>query len=182
MPDTDRKYLFLGDSLTEFGNWEKLLGKPGFINQGISGDVTRGVLNRLDRVIKANPQKIFLLIGVNDLASRIPDDQILENIFRIIENIKKELPETTIYLQSLLPINPTVTGFNDNFDYSANIVQINARLKNNHPNPGYIFLDLYPQFTDTKERLATVYTTDGLHLNEKGYELWAEILKKNVHL
>ena len=62
------KVLFLGNSITEFGNWKKLLKDSSVINRGISGDITFGVLNRLNEIIKHQPSKLFLMIGVNDIS------------------------------------------------------------------------------------------------------------------
>ena len=59
--------LFLGDSLTEYGNWRELFPGLDIKNRGIAGDTTDGVLHRLDGITALSPDKIFLMIGINDL-------------------------------------------------------------------------------------------------------------------
>src|SRR5688572_15846507 len=54
-PVTKGKIIFLGNSITEFGNWKKLLNDSSIINRGIAGDNTFGVLARLEDVITRQP-------------------------------------------------------------------------------------------------------------------------------
>jgi lysophospholipase L1-like esterase len=42
---------------------------PEARNQGISGDITFGVLQRLDEVTEGHPAKVFILIGLSDPAA-----------------------------------------------------------------------------------------------------------------
>ena len=52
--------VFLGDSMTDNGNWKDLFPHEHVINMGIGGDTTQGLLNRLPQVIRLKPKKIFL--------------------------------------------------------------------------------------------------------------------------
>mgnify|MGYP006140392103 FL=1 len=47
LPEKKNAIVFLGNSITEVGQWSELFTDPNIINRGISGDVTYGVLNRL---------------------------------------------------------------------------------------------------------------------------------------
>ncbi|MBK8292906.1 MAG: sialate O-acetylesterase [Flammeovirgaceae bacterium] len=75
------KVVFLGNSITEGGNWKKLLKDSTIINRGISGDNTFGVIARIDEIVKLKPASLFILIGTNDLSKKIPDEIVIENIF-----------------------------------------------------------------------------------------------------
>ena len=66
-PVVTGKVMFLGNSITEGGNWGELLGDKSIINRGIGGDVTFGIMKRLDDVVIRRPSKIFILIGINDI-------------------------------------------------------------------------------------------------------------------
>ncbi|TRO64520.1 GDSL-type esterase/lipase family protein [Christiangramia sabulilitoris] len=178
MGNKSNNSLFLGDSLTEFGNWEDLLPAAVIYNQGISGDLSSDVLDRLDMAINLEPAKIFLMIGVNDLAQEIPVGNIRNNIISIGVKLKGALPSSRLYLQSILPINPGLRVFQDGFDYSENIRLLNSLLKTECKDPFYEFIDLHPEFANEAGHLKGVYTTDGLHLNNAGYQRWAEILKR----
>jgi hypothetical protein len=54
--------VMLGDSITESGDWARLLEQPNILNLRISGDSSAGVLNRLNQVIGHKPRTVFLMI------------------------------------------------------------------------------------------------------------------------
>lgn len=176
------KIMFLGNSITEGADWRKLLKDSTVINRGISGDITFGVLNRADDVIKRKPSKLFILIGINDLFKEIPDEVILQNIFSFVRIIKSGTPKTEVFIQSILPVNKSFKNFPKNYDKEEHILTINAQLKKLNKHFGYTYIDLYNQFTNTNQLLEEKYSFDGLHLNASGYTLWAEILKRSKYL
>ncbi len=92
MPHSRKDIIFLGNSLTFWADWSELLGSSRYKNRGIPGDITFGVLERLDDVIKGRPNKVFILIGINDLARNIPDSIILSNYQKIINKAKYGYP------------------------------------------------------------------------------------------
>src|SRR5258706_2962965 len=77
------RVIFLGNSITEFGDWQKLLNDSGVINRGIAADNTFGVLDRLEDVITRQASKLFIEIGINDISQNIPVAIIAKNIFAI---------------------------------------------------------------------------------------------------
>ena len=59
--------VFLGDSLTEGFDLERYFPTANVVNRGLSGDTTYQVRYRMDEIVIANPAKLFLMIGINDL-------------------------------------------------------------------------------------------------------------------
>lgn len=170
--------IFLGNSITEGGDWRSLLKDTTVINRGISGDVTYGVLQRLDEVVRHQPSKVFLLIGVNDLSRNVPNSVIIQNILNIVSRIHSASPKTLVFVQSILPLNPGHKNFPARFNKPSDITEINGQLKKYHEALKYTYVDLYSHFLDDKLLLDLRYTTDGLHLNEAGYVHWVSYLKK----
>ena len=76
LPTSKSDIIFLGNSITNGGEWAELLGNPHAKNRGISGDTTQGVLDRLSTITKGKPSKIFLLIGTNDLSRGKSVDEV----------------------------------------------------------------------------------------------------------
>lgn len=177
-PTTTGGVIFLGNSITEGGDWKKLLDDPTVINRGISGDNTFGVLARLDEIIRHKPSRVFILIGVNDLSKNIPAAVILQNIFSIVGRIRAESPNTRIFVQSLLPVNPTHKKFPAQFNKQHAIEEINPQLKKYAEALKYTYVDLFSAFLDGSGRLDLQYTYDGLHLVPAGYQHWVRVLKK----
>jgi lysophospholipase L1-like esterase len=180
--ETTGKILFLGNSITEMGNFKKLLGDSGVVNRGIGGDITFGIMQRLDEVTRFKPSKLFLLIGINDLYKKIPEDVVLENMFLIISRIHKGSPNTQVFVHSILPVNKSFKNFPKGYDLMENISVINTQLSKISKRFNYTYVDLYKEFTDKEGNLNAGYSRDGLHLNDAGYKLWIKILKDAKHL
>ncbi len=181
-PVTTGKLLFLGNSLTEGGNWRKLLKDSTVVNRGIVGDNTYGVLNRLEEVTRHKPSRVFLLIGVNDLSKNVPTAVILENIFSIVSRIHTASPKTKIFVQSLLPVNTTHKNFTSSYSKQESIVELNGQLKRYSEALKYTFVDIHNHFLDKQNMLDLAFTYDGLHLNAAGYGHWINYLKKSKYL
>ncbi|TPE41049.1 GDSL-type esterase/lipase family protein [Pontibacter mangrovi] len=181
-PNSRKDIIFLGNSITAHPDWSELLGNKHARNRGISGDITYGVLERLDEVTEGKPDKIFLLIGINDISRNIPDSLILENYKKIVRRIKAETPSTELYLQTMLPTNNTFTKFKRHYNREKNVAWLNNELKKLAAAEKVTLIDLHPHFADSEGRLVEAYTHDGLHLTYKGYEKWVEILKEGKYL
>ena len=111
LPTSKSDIIFLGNSITNGGEWAELLGNPHAKNRGISGDTTQGVLDRLSTITKGKPSKIFLLIGTNDLSRGKSVDEVAKNVEKIVERVKRESPATKLYVQSVFPVNPKFNKF-----------------------------------------------------------------------
>tara|TARA_E500000331_G_scaffold239531_1_gene229893 strand:- start:29 stop:742 length:714 start_codon:yes stop_codon:yes gene_type:complete len=169
--------VFIGNSITEGGkDWGAKLKIDNVKNRGISGDVTDGVLSRLGELIKYEPESIFIMIGVNDLFNlyyrkEIPSpDYVINNLLKITTLLHEKLPNTKLYLQTLLP---TARDFiNEKIDI------VNASIRIHQSDGIYSLIDLNPHFTTDDGLINPSLTYDGTHLNSKGYLLWSELIMK----
>lgn len=178
LPVTSKDVVFLGNSITNGGEWMELLGSANMKNRGISGDVTMGVYDRLEPVIDGEPDKIFLLIGINDLARDISEDTIVANIGMILDKIRLESPLTRVYLQSIMPVNDHFGMFGGATKKWSVIKTLNERLKLLAESKNAVYVDLFTELVEPgTEKLNLEYTNDGLHLMGDGYLKWAEIIK-----
>ena len=176
LPNTENEIIFLGNSITDGGEWVELFGNQNIKNRGISGDITDGVLFRLNEVVESHPLKIFIMIGINDLAIGRSPDQIIENYEKILDRINTFSPETAVYIQSILPVNDDFGIFRNHTDKLKDIGEINQRLKLLANAKNCRFIDLDPFFKDAEGKLKTDYTNDGLHLTGPGYIAWKQAL------
>ena len=176
-PNSKKDIVFLGNSITAGTDWVELLGNPNARNRGISGDITFGVLERLDEVIEGQPVKVFILIGINDIQRNIPDAIIAANYRKMIKRIKAGSPSTKIYFQTLMPVNNDFTQFKNHYNKDEHIKFVNAELRKIAAEEKITLVDLHPHFLDTNNKLDKRLTMDGLHLNAEGYKVWAKILK-----
>jgi lysophospholipase L1-like esterase len=181
-PVVTGKIMFVGNSITEGGNWRRLLKDSSVINRGISGDNSFGLRQRLDEIVRHKPSKLFLLIGVNDLSKNIPNERTIENIFSFVSAMKSASPKTEIFVQSILPVNPSVKNFPTQFNKQENIREINGQLQKYAGVLKFTFVDINSHFSGGGDLLDAKFTYDGLHLNAAGYLHWVEFLKKNGYL
>lgn len=172
--------VLLGDSITNCGNWDELFPNQNIINRGISGDITLGVLDRLNEIVKRQPKKVFIMIGINDVAINNSTARILENYQKILTKIKTDSPQTIIYIQSLLPTNGTFTTFKNHQGKMDIVQQINKELATLALKNQVHFINLFPHFLDEKGQLDAKYTNDGLHLLGTGYQLWARLITEQL--
>lgn len=168
--------IFLGDSITEGGNWAELFPGKNILNRGIGGDVTKGVLARLDEVVRHQPSKLFIAIGTNDLAMGFSNADILNNYRAIIQRVKTGTPATKIYVQSVLPVGKWGIFGHKN----SKIQPFNKELQTICAEMGVPFIDLYPHFLDAEGYLDKQYSNDNLHLMGNAYVLWKKLIEGEV--
>jgi len=178
------RIIFLGNSITEFGDWRTLLNDSRVINRGIAADNTFGVLDRLEDVIGRKPRKLFIEIGINDIAQNIPNEIVVKNILTIVERVKKNSPATKIYVHSIFPTNDNVKNeYPDAFNKNKFVTQVNEQIRQASFKNGFTYVDFDKELKDKDGKLDTRFADpDGLHLNAKGYEVWAAFLRRKKYL
>jgi lysophospholipase L1-like esterase len=182
MPTPKNCIVWLGDSITDGGEWSELFPNYNTMNRGISSDNTFGILNRLHEVIRRKPKKVFILIGINDISKNIPDEVILRNYRNIVDSLQLQTPVTKIYVQSILPTNNKYTQFKNHQNKTEHILYINQALKKLCEERNIQYVNLYDAFLDTEQNLNPLYTNDGLHLTGEGYRRWKEVLLTQKYL
>jgi len=173
--------IFLGNSITDGGEWSELFHDIRIKNRGISGDISAGIINRLDGLLETAPAKIFLLIGINDLARNTSTDSLWHNYLRIISMVKNRQSGTKLYIQSILPVSEYYQKFSGHTGKRDSIAIINTLLEKNQSVYGYTYINLHDAFCDQTGRLNKNLTNDGLHLKGEGYLLWKHLVYPYVY-
>ena len=178
-------YVFLGDSITALYDLNKYYDGLPVVNSGISGETTDDIVNNLqDRVYKYNPSKVIILIGINDIERKISKEKTIENINKIVTQIKDNKPDCEIYLESIYPINNSneekinhsMVGIRTNDQVKSlneDLVKLSKKKKIN-------YIDLYDKLLDKNGNLKIEYTKEGLHMSDEGYEIITKYIKKYV--
>lgn len=168
--------VLLGDSLSLWFPGELMPGQRMWINQSISGERTKGLLNRLDLFEKNDVESIFLMIGINDLIWGETDEAIIANYKEIVRKLRQEHPDTQIVVQSILPHGGEISTWESRDKLLAlpsdRIIAMNKALQQIAQDNDAYYLDLYPIFVTGDGQLRPDLTTDGLHLNREGYLVW----------
>lgn len=176
-----RNIVFLGDSITDGCEWSELFGNPACLNRGISGDRSDWLLERIDAVAAGRPRRIFLMIGVNDLAQGRTPEQIAAAVRGIVARVRELSPRTRLYIQSVLPVNgKSFDNFRGHYAHAAEIPVTNALLEGLCEEERIPWIDLYTAMADDEGNLRAEYTNDGLHLLGAGYAVWKKQIESYV--
>lgn len=176
------RIIFLGDSITEMGDWKKILNDSTIINRGIGGDITYGVLRRVKDITDRNPSKVFILVGINDIGKSIPEAVIAGNYLKTVREIHNKCPKTSVYVQSVLPVNPRLPHFPQHYDKQEQILALNKLLAFYAREGNYAYIDIFHLFADADGRLGSQYTCEGLHLKQTAYQIWVDYLRRLGYL
>ncbi|MBD1924253.1 hypothetical protein H6F77_24745 [Microcoleus sp. FACHB-831] len=167
----NRLAILVGDSLTLWFPQEKLPYGTLWLNQGISGDNSTGILKRLSAFSQTQPDAIYVLAGVNDLKQGATNEAILSNIRQIIRRLRLNHPRSEVVVQSILPTRVSTIS-------NIRIRYLNRQIAAIAQQQGASYLDLHSRFTDLEGNLRADLTTDGVHLTRRGYDLWELALQK----
>ncbi|MDW9378619.1 SGNH/GDSL hydrolase family protein [Chryseobacterium sp. JV558] len=193
--------LFFGDSITYgeydgiFGGWVDILKRYALqqfhegngdelilFNLGIGGETTEGLLKRIPHELNARNSNdgniVFLSFGANDLAIKdgvqiVDPEKFKNNMSTAITHAKEFSNE--IYLVSILPFSQKIDGVvvsSGKKRINGDVVVYNQILKDLAAENALGYIDFYSAFLEDKEILLSA---DGVHPNEKGYGMMAEV-------
>ena len=183
LPIRSSDIVFLGNSITDGGEWAELFDNRHVRNRGISGDQTGWMLGRLDPILAGHPKRLFLMIGTNDLAAGVSPEEVAANIGKLLDRFAEESPWTKIYVQSILPVNgvDTKAKAKNHWKKGAEIIEANKLIEALcEGRKNVLYIDVYSALVDQKGMLDQRYTNDGLHLMGEGYLAWKEVIEKYV--
>jgi len=169
------KDLFLGDSITEGLAFYEFVGESNVIAE--LGLTLVKMEQQLDRVEQMKPENIFLLFGTNDIGATVTDQQFLDNYIELIRTIKNRLPDTDIYIQSILPVSPEIEAERPYLNHQR-LNELNAELARIAKKEGVKYLDITAVLQDSDQNL---YEPDGIHFRRDFYPLWLNyLIESNV--
>lgn len=171
--------VFIGDSITagyRLNRYYPNLNLKTY-NRGISGDTTDWLTTRLQiSLFDLVPTQVILMIGTNDINGGKNAEEIASNYQHILSLIASNLPNTEVCCVSIIPQNK---------EYSQSASENNLRIKETNTKIeelarsfGYEYVNLFDRLIDENGFLKRNYSSDGLHLNQKGYRVWTEVMKE----
>ncbi len=178
----ENRIVFMGNSITE--GWAYVYpdffeGKP-FINRGISGQTTPQMLVRFRAdVVNLKPKVVVILAGTNDIAENTGPStlEMIENNLASMVDIATT-NNIKVILCSVLPAYdyPWRPGLNP----AEKIVNLNKWIKGYAAKNEIIYVDYFTPMADERNGLKKEYSEDGVHPNQKGYEVMAPLLEKAI--
>lgn len=179
-----KSIVLLGSSTFERFDEAKCL--PGWLvlDRGIAADGLglreRGIVHRLDEsVFDCNAQHVFIMNGTNDLGDMVRSgtpsfEEIINCYAEIIERIKAGAPDAQIHAMSCFPTRDKYASI------APHVRQFNREIKKLAREKGVDYLDVYSKTVGRRSLMKPEYSHDGLHVNDKGYDILAKAIKSRL--
>jgi len=164
--------LFTGSSSIRL--WKTHNSFPEFpvINRGFGGSHISDVLSYYSQLIKKyNPSIVVFYAGDNDVASGKSADRVFNDYQKLVIMVLQDNPDMKfIYI----PIKPSTSRWS----FWPVMKDANSKIyEYNKANENLFYIDLAsPVIGKNGQPDKTLFLKDGLHLNEKGYQLWQSLL------
>ena len=183
--------VFTGSSLCELFPINEMLQnvepRIRVYNRGIGGDVTDGLLKRMDEsIFDLEPKKLFINIGTNDISRpEYKRERLMSQYRKILMQIQARLPETKIYVMSYYPVNRELPGADPEAvkaqfgaRTNAELKEVNAEVEKMAEELNCTYINVFDCLLDEKGNLKAEYTIEGMHINEDGYRaIYDDILE-----
>lgn len=165
--------LFTGSSSIRMWNdIQKYFPEYNVVNNGFGGSHFSDLIyfyNKL--IIPHNPDILFIYEGDNDIASKKKPRAIAKEAKFLLSKIRRDLPNTQVVLISP---KPSIARWELRKEYEA----LNKKLKKLARKTDKVeFADVWTAMLDEQGNvLRDVFLDDNLHMNKKGYDIWAKVL------
>lgn len=179
-PEIDEEFfsnaLFIGDSITEGISAYGFLDKKNVL--AVKGLTVLKAEKEMDAIAKRKPDRIYILLGSNDLLYGMDSEKFSSEYIEFIQHIKEKLPETKLYIQSIFPVSREVESKKPMLSNSR-IDIFNKDLKKMAEQQGIGYIDISGLLKDASGIMNKDYTSDGIHVKYKFYSIWLDCIKRN---
>jgi beta-glucosidase len=169
--------VIVGDSIVEGWDnvvWEEFYAPQHALRMGIGGDRTQQVLWRIDHgeLDGLKPRVLVLLIGTNNIgADGATPETIAKGIGKIVDKVKRKLPETKVLLVGVLPREERADA-----PIRREVRAINALIADLDDGARVRFVDIGAKFLEPGGSVSREVLRDFLHPTAKGYRIFAEAI------
>jgi lysophospholipase L1-like esterase len=175
-PPPKNGIVFVGSSSIRLWNLAKSFPDLPALNRGFGGSELADVAHFAPRIVlKYEPRLIVLYAGDNDIGGGKAPQRVAADFQAFTRLVHDKLPKTWIIFVS---IKPSLYRWNLIDKIRKANALIEAQCKKDER---LRYLDVAtPMLGDDGKPRRELFQGDGLHLNEKGYALWAERLKPHL--
>ncbi|MCH2376173.1 MAG: GDSL-type esterase/lipase family protein, partial [Planctomycetes bacterium] len=177
-PPTPGAVLFVGSSSIRLWDLTKSFPGTSMINRGFGGSEIEDSIRFAPRIVfPYQPRTIVLYAGDNDVARGKSARTVLRDFREFVRIVREALPNTRVVFIAIKPsirrwaLIETIRATNE---LVRRETELDDRLT-------YVDVDA-PMISDDGRPRAELLASDGLHLSERGYRLWADLLRPHLKL
>ncbi len=171
-PPPEGAILFVGSSSIRLWNLARSFPQWKVINRGFGGSLVADSLYFADRIVtKYKPRAIVFYAGDNDLARGTPVEQVVTDFREFLAKVHAALPQTPVVFIAIKPSPSRAKLVNKQREVNAQVSQLAKG------DPLLTVVDAWATMADADGNpRSDIFLPDGLHLNAKGYEIWAPLV------
>ncbi|WP_421806806.1 GDSL-type esterase/lipase family protein [Flagellimonas sp.] len=165
--------VFTGSSSIRFWNdVQQRFPQHQVLNTGFGGSQFSDLELYLDELIlNYKPVKVFIYEGDNDIFAKKRPRKILKKAEAILHTLQERNPNMEIVLISA---KPSISRWK----YRGRYRRLNRKLDRlASKTEGIVFVDVWYPMLDKRKVKKDIFVEDGLHMNEKGYDIWYDVIK-----
>lgn len=184
--DSMFKYTEVGNYPVDLESWTSLLGVTNITNLGLTGARIRnmwdyGSPTYLQQALNLDPNFVLLSIGSNN---RPDSDAVIEDEYIYLGQTLEAAGIPFVFSV----VFPCTEGYRDQYNngFNTRIPEIITILKSVCDEYGWEYVDMrkqliYINLSDGLEYLREDYSSDGIHLNNKGYKEWSKAITRYLN-
>ncbi|MFX0558171.1 SGNH/GDSL hydrolase family protein [Maribacter sp. CXY002] len=169
--------VFTGSSsIRMWKNLKESFPNHQILNTGFGGSQASDLLYHIEPlVLKYNPIKVFIYEGDNDIFAKKRPKEIIVTTQQIVAKIKAKNPHVKIMLISA---KPSISRWNLKGKYKKLNRKFERMAKND---PILKYVDVWTPMLNGRKLKKDIFISDGLHMNQKGYDLWYAAMKDLIN-
>lgn len=172
--------LIMGSSTMDYwADWQTDIGNRLGYNVGIGGTIVEDWLYAYDKLVKPfNPSTILIYLGGNNINNMGHTGQYAESLMEnLLNKMHTDFPNAEIYYIYSMAVPSCYRGGKFNYEYGRFIEEMKKLVADTNWLNG---IDTFTSLTKDGEARKDLYRDDGIHLNEKGYDIFAQIINDAV--
>lgn len=171
--------LFIGSSsIRLWGSAQEDFPELIIIHRGFGGSTSKDVLHYMDEIaIPYKPGMIVYYEGDNDIVANMPQEDIISNMTTFITSMQAENKDLKIYLLSPKPSFARLSYWDEYRALHSKMMKMAEAME------GVFFVDVSTRMFNKDGSLREdIFCKDQLHLNDKGYIIWKQVLREKLGL
>jgi lysophospholipase L1-like esterase len=175
-PPPEGAVLFLGSSSIRFWDLDRWFPDLMTINRGFGGSQISDSIEFASRIVLPyQPHTIVFYAGDNDIDSNKTPETVFEDFKKLAGTVHSELPKTRIVF---IAIKPSLARW-EKVGAMREANRLIREWTETDDRLSYVDVDAPMLGEDGKPR-AELLLEDGLHLTDKGYGLWAGLVREHL--